>query len=667
MAVVKVGSSQALLKAVQFAGDGDVIKLAPGTYSNLILRDISFSKGLTITSADPNNPATLTDLIVRNSVGLTFSDLNLYNAKNIDLAFQFLSSSNLILDNLDVSGSGNTTNALSARLAIIRNSTNVQVTDSEFAYGWHGLSLLNNKQVTIQNNYFHDMRTDGVRGGGNSDLTIQANVFMSFHPKGADHPDAIQLWTSNTARSASNIIIDSNIIARGSGDPIQGIFIRDISGSLPFVNVLVTNNIVEGARYNGIAVSGVKNGYIADNIVQAFADQPSGLQVQNSTGVILRSNEASKFFGGLQPIVGQSGNSLIAVATDQGVATINHWLSQNPEFTNGWKSIDPTVLSVLQWDGSIPTGGNSSSNLTADSFVPIVPPASQSPASADDDVPQPVPSHASPAPVDQNTSPNGAIIVDGNHAVATGGPGNDVYYVSGPNDAINEAPGGGIDTVFSSGDYVLGDNVENLKLTGNGAIGEGNDLANRISGSNGNDLLRGWGSADVINGRDGNDVIMGDNGNDSLHGDDGNDKLYGGAGRDNIQGDTGNDTIDGGGGRDTIDGGPGSDIMTGGAGNDIFRFRIADAHKQDVDIITDFQPGVDSIMITAGLFDVDPAAEPSFSFIGKSAFHDKAGEVRFFDGPNGVTVQTDINGDGVSDFEFSLRGVHSLSARDFIL
>ncbi|MCH4152931.1 MAG: calcium-binding protein, partial [Sphingobium sp.] len=158
MTIITVNTSQALIKAVATAKDGDVIKLAAGTYSNVFLQGASFLKGITITSADPLHQAVLTDLIVSKSKGLTIQGLDLVNSKNADLPFQITSSSNIVLDRLDVLGTGNSVAALNARLMIIRGSTNVQVTNSEFAYGWHGLSMLNNKQVTIADNYFHDLR-----------------------------------------------------------------------------------------------------------------------------------------------------------------------------------------------------------------------------------------------------------------------------------------------------------------------------------------------------------------------------------------------------------------------------------------------------------------------------------------------------------------------------
>src|SRR3546814_6684622 len=67
----------------------------------------------------------------------------------------------------------------------------------------------------LSGNSFHTMRSDGVRGGGTNDVVISNNYFTDFHPVGADHPDAIQLWTTNTTESARNISITGNVFERG--------------------------------------------------------------------------------------------------------------------------------------------------------------------------------------------------------------------------------------------------------------------------------------------------------------------------------------------------------------------------------------------------------------------------------------------------------------------
>src|SRR5919199_3511717 len=65
-----------------------------------------------------------------------------------------------------------------------------------------------------------------------------------------------------------------------------------------------------------------------------------------------------------------------------------------------------------------------------------------------------------------------------------GGLGNNTYIVNSFTDTIKESLNGGIDTVQSSVIFALGDNLENLTLTGNSAInGYGNSLNNCIKGN----------------------------------------------------------------------------------------------------------------------------------------------------------------------------------------
>ncbi len=117
----------------------------------------------------------------------------------------------------------------------------------------------------------------------------------------------------------------------------------------------------------------------------------------------------------------------------------------------------------------------------------------------------------------------------------SGGFGNDTYVVESSFDRVQESNFQGTDTVESSVSYTLGDNVENLTLTGFSAInGTGNSLNNVITGNSANNRL---------DGGSGNDTIDGGSGNDTLIGGDGNDSLIGGFGNDSISGGNGDDTI----------------------------------------------------------------------------------------------------------------------------
>jgi len=88
----------------------------------------------------------------------------------------------------------------------------------------------------------------------------------------------------------------------------------------------------------------------------------------------------------------------------------------------------------------------------------------------------------------------------------TGGGGNDTYVVDNVSDKAIETAAGGTDTVQSSVSITILDEVENLTLTGAGAInGAGNALDNTIVGN---------GAANILNGRDGNDTLNGGAGAD---------------------------------------------------------------------------------------------------------------------------------------------------------
>lgn len=114
-----------------------------------------------------------------------------------------------------------------------------------------------------------------------------------------------------------------------------------------------------------------------------------------------------------------------------------------------------------------------------------------------------------------------------------GGGGNDTYDVDGSLDVVSEWADAGIDTVQSSVSFTLGNNIENLTLTGTIAINAtGNTISNILIGNSG---------TNTISGEEGNDTITGNAGNDTLKGGDGNDSLTGGLGVDSLLGGIGND------------------------------------------------------------------------------------------------------------------------------
>ncbi|MFM9936857.1 MAG: calcium-binding protein [Novosphingobium sp.] len=125
-----------------------------------------------------------------------------------------------------------------------------------------------------------------------------------------------------------------------------------------------------------------------------------------------------------------------------------------------------------------------------------------------------------------------------------GGAGDDIYYADQVGDTISEADGEGHDLVFSANSFTLGAQVEDLILSGLGAIdGIGNDEANGLYGNQDANVLTGLGGDDVLYGYGGNDRLVGGEGSDRLDGGQGDDRMVGGAGDDHYVIDTRGDRI----------------------------------------------------------------------------------------------------------------------------
>jgi Ca2+-binding RTX toxin-like protein len=224
-------------------------------------------------------------------------------------------------------------------------------------------------------------------------------------------------------------------------------------------------------------------------------------------------------------------------------------------------------------------------------------------------------------------------------------------------DTVNEVAGGGTDevrTVLNT--YTLDANVENLTFDGAGNfVGNGNLLANVITGGAGNDALDGGLGNDVVHGGSGNDALDGGTGDDVLDGGIGNDNLDGGLGDDALAGGDGVDTLTGGVGNDTLNGGRGNDVLDGGPGSDVFVF----APSFGADRIADFDAnpagGQDLIDVRAlGITAANFAASVTIA-IGN------------FDGVGGLDTLLTIGADSITLSALNGAGPNAITQADFLL
>ena len=282
-----------------------------------------------------------------------------------------------------------------------------------------------------------------------------------------------------------------------------------------------------------------------------------------------------------------------------------------------------------------------------------------------------------------------------------GGTGNDVIFGKAGNDAIVGQEGS--DVIFGGGgnDNIAGDNF--VPIVGRDPDGDsshdfgpywtspnlkpGNNL---IFAGSGNDTVLGGFGADTVFGGSGDDVIRG-YGSVPTRGpevqEDRTNFLFGDGGSDSIIGGAANDHLYGGSGRDTLLGGIGADTLTGGAGQDIFKFtRVGDFYLDNGvgpgarDVITDFHHGRDKMDLTDYQNNFPPPdGQPPSVFLGTDGFDATyAAQVRYdiVDGNTVIQVVAKLGYNNSEPgpilptgptFEIELRGIHHLTANDFIL
>ena len=216
-----------------------------------------------------------------------------------------------------------------------------------------------------------------------------------------------------------------------------------------------------------------------------------------------------------------------------------------------------------------------------------------------------------------------------------GGAGNDTYYVDATGDVVTEGATAGTDTILSSIAYTLGNNLENLILTGIAAINvTGNALDNTLTGNSAANTLNGGTGTDTLVGGLGNDTYVVDTTTDTLteNAGEGTDLVQSsvtfslaaianienltltGTSAINGTGNTLNNTLTGNTAANVLDGGAGADSLVGGTGNDTY---YVDATG---DVVTEAaNAGTDAIITTLSTYTISALTNiENLSYSGSS-------------------------------------------------
>lgn len=292
-----VSTASELQTALTAAVDGDVIRVAAGDYPFTLISGKVFGTDVTIKANDANDKPVFAGLHFKSCTHIKVQDIEATMSAAPRYGIAVMNCTDMTVTGCLARGNSADVFAADAHGIWLRSSQRITVSNSECKWLEFGLAHLDCDTVTIDGNDFHDIESDGIRGGGTDNITINGNRFYDFYPLTGHHPDYIQFWTTNVVGLTRNITVTNNLGYRGAGEISQGIFFRDQIAQ-GYLNITVTGNAMVGCMPHGIGVFGAltlpaEGVVVNDNFVLGFSDQRSWLAIGGSTGASYADNEYS--------------------------------------------------------------------------------------------------------------------------------------------------------------------------------------------------------------------------------------------------------------------------------------------------------------------------------------------------------------------------------------
>jgi hypothetical protein len=333
-----VAASSAELQAMLKCDvDGATIALKPGDYGRLDLTDI---KGLTLLSDDPAKPASFEAIDIEGSNRVTLSRLRFGGGiDGVGYRLQIMNSADIAVAELDLSGAPGFGESVPGGV-FVRSSNRVSLKRLKIALVANGIRILDTRQLVVADNIIRDFGSDAIQASAASQLVISGNYISRAHPVPGDHPDGVQVFTLGNQTAASDIVIKDNLIERGSGGLMQGIFVTDETEKNPFVGLQITNNIVIGSMYHGIMVAGADSGAVRGNLIVPVDGQKNWIMLVKAGPVVLEDNVAQDLIKdnvNLQSNADLGKNRRYITSQTEAAATSDAWKAKHfpVELRNG--------------------------------------------------------------------------------------------------------------------------------------------------------------------------------------------------------------------------------------------------------------------------------------------------------------------------------------------
>ena len=244
---------------LQTAKPGDTIRLAPGVYDRVSIRDRHWSPPVTIEA----QAARLTSGRFDEISGLTWHGGTFEGGDTVQDAMKFQQADHIAVD-------GATFHHYVSAGIILGQSTDAMLT----------------------NNIFTDSGSDGIDIAMSQRVIVDRNRCTDSHPTLAAHPDCIQLWSKPNWPATADIVV-RNTVALGN---MQGFTAFDG----PYDRITVEHNFAKFTFWHGIAIFDCNNCQIRHNRVDSlpnpkFPNARAWILVKGGSANIACDNRAKAY------------------------------------------------------------------------------------------------------------------------------------------------------------------------------------------------------------------------------------------------------------------------------------------------------------------------------------------------------------------------------------
>ncbi len=315
---------QTLEARLAAAQSGQTILLASGAYGPLTLNSRKFAGVGLVIQAQPGAKPVFTAINIGGSEGVTVKNVEV-DIQGERIGINVNGSHRINLVGLKVhSPPDKVLNGM-----LLRNATDVTVSDSDLSNLETGINVVDDDRVQILRNTFHEIQSDAIRGAS-SHVDVIGNRSTNFHPQPGDHPDFIQFWSDkDVGLSTGNRVMD-NVYQRGDGVGVQGVFIEDNK------DIMISGNALLGAMYNAISLSRVQGALVENNFIQSYPDMDVHIIARGaSSDVTVRNNitpAVVNYTEGGKPNANfkEQGNRPIKTAKPGDASAMQDWLAKRP-------------------------------------------------------------------------------------------------------------------------------------------------------------------------------------------------------------------------------------------------------------------------------------------------------------------------------------------------